>query len=107
MSPTYWSAPGIKISINAKMIIALVCKKKNLDIKDVLSKKRQRPLPDTRFLMFHLMKKFTKMSLKSIGQNVGGRDHSTVIHGLQSFQNMLDTDPEFKREVERIEQKIL
>ena len=54
----------------------------------------------------YLAKNYTKNSLKVIGKHFGGRDHSTVIHSCQAVQNLLDTDQEFKDNVEDIQKKI-
>ena len=45
-------------------------------------------------------------SLKSIGDNFGGRDHSTVIYSCKTVQDLLDTDAVFKDNVAELEKKI-
>ena len=59
-----------------------------------------------RQLSMYLAKNFTNNSLKIIGKHFGGRDHSTVIHSCQAIQNLLDTDSDFKENVEDIQKKI-
>jgi len=105
MSLSYWIKPGL--FNNSETIIKLVCDTMGLDIKDVLGKCRKTPLAEARFLIFHLLFKRTELTLKAIGEKVGGRDHSTVIHGLRAFQNRLDTEPRFKNLVDKIESKIV
>lgn len=107
MSLTYWIAPGRTKCFDAQTTIDFVCELKNLDIKDVLGKSRKRPLADARFLIYYILKKHTDMTKLAIGNAVGNRDHSTVIHGLTAFQNRLDTEPGFKQLVDRIESKIV
>jgi chromosomal replication initiation ATPase DnaA len=54
-------------------------------------------------------KKYTKMSLKSIGQEFRGekpgkvKDHTTVIHSIRTVKDLCDTDPMFSKEVKYIE----
>ena len=50
--------------------------------------------------------KFLSKKLKSIGFHFGGRDHSTVIHAVQSVNDMIDTDSIFKKNVEEIKKRI-
>jgi chromosomal replication initiator protein len=41
-----------------------------------------------------------------IGENFGGRDHSTVIHALESVEDMMKTDSNFKSSVEELGKKL-
>lgn len=65
----------------------------------VLGKSRKRELVHTRRLLCWFLKKRTKLSLKDIGGLLGGRDHTTVIHSLQALQDLMDTEPEIRNEV--------
>ena len=53
-----------------------------------------------------LAKKYTKSSLKTIGLQFGGRDHSTVIHAISTVEERLSTSPKHKRMLQELEQKI-
>ena len=46
-----------------------------------------------------------KYSLKSIGNHFGGRDHSTVIHAVQSVNDMIDTDNIFRNSIQDLKKK--
>ncbi|MDX1440344.1 MAG: helix-turn-helix domain-containing protein, partial [Rubricoccaceae bacterium] len=48
----------------------------------------------------------TNHSLKTIGLHFGGRDHSTVIHAVQSVEDQYDTDPSFREMVEAVRKKL-
>lgn len=48
----------------------------------------------------------TDKSLKAIGENFGGRDHSTVIYSCKTVQDLMETDPFFKDTVTELERKI-
>ena len=50
-------------------------------------------------------KDFTNHSLKSIGNHFGGRDHSTVIHAVQSVNDMIDTDIIFRNSIQDLKKK--
>ena len=45
-------------------------------------------------------------ALKTIGLHFGGRDHSTVIHAIQSVENQRDTDLKFRETVEELRRKL-
>lgn len=51
-----------------------------------------------RHLTMYLLKKKVGLIVREIGKLLN-RDHSTVIHGVQSFQNKIDTEPETYNEV--------
>ena len=60
---------------------------KHANVDDIGVKSRTRPLPYYRFIAFALCKKFCykKVSLAEIGKHFGGRDHATVLHGVNQF----------------------
>lgn len=59
------------------------------------SKNRNRSLVDLRFIFFFIAR--TMMyNLRDIGMYCGGRDHTTVLHGLKTFKNLYETDIKFK-----------
>jgi chromosomal replication initiator protein len=54
----------------------------------------------------YLAKNMTKNSLKAIGNNFGGRDHSTVIHACKAVEDLMDTDMVFKDTVSDLWKKV-
>jgi len=53
-----------------------------------------------------LAKKFTKNSLKSIGEHFSGKDHTTVIHSCQKVEDLLHTDPAYRERFLELQQKV-
>lgn len=47
-----------------------------------------------------------ELSLKTIGEHFGGRDHTTVIHSCQTVRDLMDTDTGFKDNVMELQQKL-
>ena len=54
----------------------------------------------------YLAKNHTTNSLKTIGDQFGGRDHSTVIYSCRTVQDLMDTDTLFKDTVSELEKKV-
>ena len=50
----------------------------------------------------YLAKQLTKYPLKTIGLHFGNRDHSTVIHAIQTVEKRAANDPSYAREVEAL-----
>jgi chromosomal replication initiator protein len=67
---------------------------------------RKRQIVVARQLSMYLAKNLTNSSLKAIGDQFGGRDHSTVIHSCKAVQDLMDTDAIFKITVSGLENKI-
>ena len=70
------------------------------------SKTRKREVVIARQLSMYLAKNHTKSSLKAIGANFGGRDHSTVIYSCRTVRDLMDTDVLFKDTVYQLEKKV-
>jgi chromosomal replication initiator protein len=69
-------------------------------------KTRKREVVIARQVAMYLCKQLTDKSLKVIGDEFGGRDHSTVIYSCNSTQEMMDSDLNFRERVDEIEKKI-
>ncbi|MEL7021435.1 MAG: chromosomal replication initiator protein DnaA [Bacteroidota bacterium] len=75
-------------------------------VEKLAGKTRKRNIVVARQLSMFLAKKLTDKSLKAIGQNFGGRDHSTVIYSCKTVQDLMETDAPFKETVVDLEKKI-
>lgn len=78
-------------TVPAEHIIEIVCEETGIEYATVLKKSRKREVVITRQLIAFYCKNCTGMSLQSIGEILGGRDHTTVIHSVKTIQNLLDT----------------
>ncbi|MCG8384636.1 MAG: chromosomal replication initiator protein DnaA [Cytophagales bacterium] len=67
---------------------------------------RKKEIVIARQVAMYFSKEYTNHSLKSIGYHFGGRDHSTVIHAVQSVNDMIDTNAGFKTSVEELKKKL-
>lgn len=63
---------------------------------------RKQEVALARQMSMYLTKKFTKLSLKSIGSGFGNRDHSTVLHSCTTIENYLDTDKKVNSEYQNL-----
>lgn len=92
--------------ITVDFIQELVADHFDVPVDKLSGKTRKRSIVIARQLSMYLAKKLTNQSLKAIGEDFGGRDHSTVIYSCRAVQNLMDTDAVFKEKVEDIEKKI-
>ena len=61
----------------------------------------------SRQVAMYLLREETPMSLKAIGSLLGGRDHSTVLHGHDRVASMLNSDYGLKSDVKRIRKNLM
>lgn len=92
--------------ITVEFIQDLVADHFDVPVDKLKGQTRKRSIVIARQLSMYLAKNLTNKSLKSIGENFGGRDHSTVIYSCKAVQDLLDTDMIFKDTVADLEKKI-
>jgi chromosomal replication initiator protein len=76
-----------------------------IQLDDLKAKTRKKEIVIARQVAMYFSKEFTNHSLKSIGYHFGGRDHSTVIHAVQTVNDMIETDSSFKNSVNELKKK--
>lgn len=72
---------------------------------ELKAKTRKKEIVIARQLAMYFSKEFTNHSLKSIGYHFGGRDHSTVIHAVQTVNDMIEMDAAFRNSVNDLKKK--
>lgn len=77
-----------------------------IDIELLKDKIRKKEIVIARQVAMYFAKEYTNHSLKGIGYHFGGRDHSTVIHAVQSVNDMMDVEANFKVQIEEIRKKL-
>lgn len=90
-----------------KHISNVICKYFELKIEVFQSDSRKREVVMARQLAHYFSKKFTKLSLAKIGDEIGGLDHTTVLHSIKTVKNLCDTDKEYFRKFKEIRDKII
>ena len=84
-------------------ISELVCEHYGVKSKEVCSKSRKGNIAAVRHIVCYLGQKFTDISLSQIGRELGGRDHSTILHSCKKIERLFATDAAFREEIENIE----
>jgi chromosomal replication initiator protein len=84
-------------------ILEKVCGHYGVSQQSVFSRSRKRDYVLVRQVSMYLAQKYTKMPASRIGQLIGGRDHSTVIHSCSTIEQRLKVDKAFGAELSSIE----
>lgn len=74
----------------------------NISLEDFAAKKRTKSIAFPRQIAMYLSREMTDFSLPKIGQEFGGRDHTTVIHAYDKISKLLSSDNELKNSIENI-----
>jgi chromosomal replication initiator protein len=95
-----------KINITIDTITKTVCNYLKVDENKIRDKTRKKEVVLARQVAMYLSKELTKCSLKTIGLNFGGRDHSTVIHACNTIEGMKFTDNTVKHLIDNLRTQI-
>ncbi len=97
---------NVSREISIEAIQKLVCEHLNVPQELLKAKTRKREIVQARQISMYFAKELTKSSLKNIGLHFGGRDHSTVIHAVQTVNDLVSIDKEFRKNIDDIKKKI-
>ncbi len=95
-----------KKEISIDYIQKVVCNYYNIPVELIQSRTRKREIVQARQVAMYFSKGLTKSSLATIGSQIGGKDHATVLHACKTVNNLVDTDKHFKHQIEEIEKKL-
>ena len=96
----------IQSDVSVDFIQKTVSEYFKVDLESLKSKIKKREIVIPRQVAMYFCKRYTQLTLALIGENFGGRDHSTVIHALESVEDMMKTDSNFKSSVEELGKKL-
>tara|TARA_B100002051_G_scaffold180655_1_gene171079 strand:- start:66 stop:1436 length:1371 start_codon:yes stop_codon:yes gene_type:complete len=88
-------------SITLLQILNYVSKAYEINSRKIVGKNRSQEIAEARQIIMFLTRKLTNLSLKHIGKELGGRDHSTVIHSCNLVASKIKNDPAFKKRIEK------
>ncbi|MBI5728822.1 MAG: chromosomal replication initiator protein DnaA [Candidatus Magasanikbacteria bacterium] len=78
----------------------------SLSREEILGKNREKKVSLPRQVIMFLMREELKMSYPAIGDELGGRDHTTAMHAHDKITNELETDLKLKQELEMLRQRM-
>ena len=84
-----------------KIIVEEVSRTTGISVEDIYSKKQTSDVSIARKMCFYIIREVTDMSFKAIGEKFG-KDHTTVLYGVQSIESFLEDKPYEKELIEDI-----
>lgn len=78
----------------------------NIRLADLIGPRRVRTIARPRQVAMYLSKQLTSRSLPEIGRRFGGRDHTTVMHGVRKIEELKSTDSQIAEDVELLRRSL-
>lgn len=95
-------------NVKPTTVVTEVSKFFNIEIKEIKGKRRTKNLVAPRHIAMYLLKELNQLTFVEIGQILGGRDHTTIMHGTEKIQNEIDKGNfKIQRELATIKENIL
>lgn len=97
---------GKRAHITPSQVVETVAKYFNVSVSEIVSASRSKELVQPRQIAMYLVRQETDSSLPEIGALLGGRDHTTVIHGVDRVKDRLETEDQLRRDVMSIREMV-
>ncbi len=78
----------------------------NIKLDDFKAKKRTKSVAFPRQIAMYLSRELTDFSLPKIGEEFGGRDHTTVIHAHEKISKLVQTDTDLQKQIKEISESL-
>jgi chromosomal replication initiator protein len=88
--------------LSTKQIIKKVAEYFNIEITDILGKKRSKEIVYPRQVAMYLIKEKLDHSYPQIGDEFGGKDHTTVMHSVNKIESEIKTNPSVETDIQNI-----
>lgn len=101
-----FEAQSMKKSLTARELINVAAEFYEISIEDITGKSREKKLACPRQMIMYLLREELKMSYPAIGNELGGRDHTTAMHAHTKISTDLENDLKLRQEMEGIKQRL-
>jgi chromosomal replication initiator protein len=96
--------PSTRVTID--LILTAVAETTGISITEMTGDKRSRTIVESRHLAMYLARELTDASLPKIGERMGNRDHTTVLHAVEKIAKLMQQDREMYNRVQRLTSKV-
>ena len=99
-------SPNSVTEVTPEQIIKVVSEHFGITPGDIVAQKRSKELVFARQIAMYLCGNMTNESLQNIGKALGGRDHTTIIHGTKKIVSTLEKDETLRNTIDILKKKI-
>lgn len=97
---------GVKKKVSNHLIIQQVVDYYGITKQELVGKRREKKIAFPRHVAIYLLRKDNELAYEQIGELMGGRDHSTVMHSCEKIDKVLLTDERVENDITLIREKI-
>lgn len=98
--------PVEKMEASPEAVMITVAEALNVSIEDLKSSSRRREISWARQICMYLMRQHTDLSLPRIGEEFGGKDHTTVLYSCEKIAQMRESDPALEQNLRQLSDRI-
>ncbi|MFQ4141922.1 chromosomal replication initiator protein DnaA [Chlorogloeopsis sp. ULAP02] len=98
--------PTEKVNTTPEAILTIVAEELNVTIEDLKSNSRRREISWARQIGMYLMRQHTELSLPRIGEEFGGKDHTTVMYSCEKIAQLKQTDQDLAQTLRKLSDRI-
>ncbi|HEY9824659.1 MAG TPA: chromosomal replication initiator protein DnaA [Stenomitos sp.] len=95
-----------KLTASPQMILAAVAETFGISIEDLKGNSRRRDISTARQVGMYLMRQHTGLSLPKIGEEFGGKDHTTVLYSCDKVSDLQKTDPGLAQNLRKLRDRL-
>lgn len=92
--------------LDARTVLEQVCAYYDLPMKLIKGEKRDKPIVTARQILMYLLHKDAHMTYEDVADFIGGRDHTTIMHGFKKIEFLLLNDQQIQKEIADLEKCI-
>jgi chromosomal replication initiator protein len=92
--------------VEPEEVVESIAKTFGIDLDRMLSRERSREVALPRQIAMYLLREESHISLPSIGETLGGRDHTTIMYGCDKIADLLERDDQLRRQVIEIRENL-
>ena len=93
---------NLPVPVTVERIISEVGRTYGISSQDIRSNKRSAQISAARQVSIYIVREITQMSMSTIGEEFGGRDHSTIVYAIQQVEKNMEHDQRYKETIEDI-----
>jgi hypothetical protein len=88
-----------------EIIMEVVCDYQKMPESRIFAKTRKREIVFTRQTIMYFGKKYEQGTLRVLG-DIFGKDHATALHGIKTINNLIDTNPQIRHDIGKMDEII-